>query len=74
MTDKHVKAVVADLANLEYEGNLSAVGFCAILANGDMRVNFVAPDGTKQALYTAAAILNRDLLSHFEVIKKGRET
>ena len=65
MTDKNVKDVVADLAQMEYEGNLRAVGYIAVLGNGDMRVNFCAPEGTKTALFSASAIQYRNLLECF---------
>ena len=69
MTDPDVKSVIADIVQLEYEGNVKAAGFCVILGNGDMRINFAAPEGTKQAIFTASAILQRNILQKFEVVK-----
>ena len=69
MTDPDVKSLVADLVQREYEGQVSAVGIVAVLKDGDMRIVFAAPDGTKLALHTAAALLERDILDKFKRTK-----
>ena len=70
MTDPDVKAVIADLVGLEYDSKIRAVGICIVLESGDMRINFAAPEGTKQALFTATAILQRQALDHFKPYDK----
>ena len=76
MTDEQragIKKTVAALVQREYEGDVIAVAFCIVRKDGNMYSNYCIPEGTKMGLYTAASLLQRDILSEFKTYERGEE-